>query len=271
MRRIAMRVRTEALEDVMDEIVPLVPQGVHERELGDGASEVAFYGAAGTLPDRAALEGAVGAALLDWTEEEVPDDHAERRRLFGRTWEIDGRLLIRGPDDPPGARGLPEIVIEPVSGAFGTGAHPTTRMCLQILLDMAPAGAFADLGCGAGVLGITAAALGFEPVIAVDYEPRSVAAAARNATRNGVRVQALELDLTRVAPPPAPTIAANVPLVIHEQIAAQLAPAVVHVIVSGIVQDQAVAARELYEAAGLRMVEHLGGAGWQALLMERAS
>jgi ribosomal protein L11 methyltransferase len=271
MRRVALRIREDALEDVMDEIVPLLPQGVHERGLGGGEAEIAFYGAPGTLPERSQVEVAVGAALLDWSEDEVPDDHTERRRMFGRTWEIDGRLLIRGPDDPPGTRGLPEIVIEPVAGAFGTGAHPTTRMCLQILLDMAPAGAFADLGCGAGVLAITAAGMGFEPVIALDHEPRSVAAAQRNAARNGVRVQALEVDLVQAPPPPAPTIAANVPLAIHEALAPRLAPTVFHVIVSGIVEAEADDALRLYEAAGLGMVERLGGSGWQALLMERGA
>jgi ribosomal protein L11 methyltransferase len=269
MLRVAIRVREDALEDVMDEIVPLLPQGVHERDLGGGEAEIAFFGARDALPERAALEAAVGSALLDWSEEDVPDGYTERRRLFGRTWEISGRLLVRGPDDPPGTRGLPEIVIEPVSGAFGTGAHPTTRMCLQILLDMQPAGAFADLGCGAGVLAIAAAGMGFQPVLAIDYEPRSVAAAARNAARNGVRVEAMELDLLQSPPPPTPTVAANVPLAIHEAMAPRLAPTVVHVIVSGIVEGELDPARRLYEAAGLELVEHLGGSGWQAALMER--
>jgi ribosomal protein L11 methyltransferase len=269
MLRVAIRVREDALEAVMDELMPRLPQGVHERDLGGGEAEIAFYGAAGELPERAALEAAVGDALLEWGEQEVPDDHAERRRLFGRTWDIDGRLLVRGPDDPPGTDGLPEIVIEPVSGAFGTGAHPTTRMCLRILLDMPPAGAFADLGCGAGVLAITAAGRGFSPVIAVDHEPRSVAAAARNATRNGVAVEAMELDLTQMPPPGAPTIAANVPLAIHQAIAPRIAPTVVRVIVSGIIEGELAAARALYETAGLRMADHLGADGWQAALMER--
>lgn len=265
-----MRVPSESLEDVMDELVPLLPQGVHERDLGEGETEVSFFGAPEALPDRELLRSAFGEAARDWQESEVPDDPHERKALFGRTWEIDGRLVVRGPGDPPNTRGLPEIVIEPVAGAFGTGAHPTTRMCLQILLDMEPAGGFADLGCGAGVLSVTAALLGFQPVFAVDYEPRSVAAAAGNAQRNGARVEAIELDLLAAPPPPAPTLAANVPLEVHEAIAPRLPEAVVHVIVSGIVLDQADAARALYQAAGLRMVESLGGAGWQCLLMERS-
>ena len=86
-------------------------------------------------------------------------------------------------------------MIESAAGAFGTGAHPTTRMCLELLLALEPGGPFADLGCGAGTLAIAAARLGWEPVLAVDHEPQSVAATQRNAARNGDRVEALELDL----------------------------------------------------------------------------
>ncbi len=271
MLRLAMIVRANDVEDVLDGLVPLLPAGVHERDLDSERVELAFYLPPGEGPSRERLEATAGKSLLEWVaEEEVPDDPRERRRRYGRTWEIDGRLLVRGPDDPPGEKGVPEVVIEPVSGAFGTGAHPTTRMCLQLVLDMQPGGGFADLGCGAGVLAVTAAAMGWDPVFAIDYEPRSVEAARRNGRRNGVRLEAMEIDLSEVPPPPAPTIAANVPLAIHEQIASGLAPAVVHVIVSGIVAHEADPARELYEAAGFTQVERLGGSGWQALLMERA-
>jgi ribosomal protein L11 methyltransferase len=271
MLRLAMIVRADAVEDVLDELVPLLPAGVHERDLGSERVELAFYVAPGDRPAPEELEAAAGGALIEWAqEEEAPDDPRERRKRFGRTWEIDGRMLVRSPDDPPGDKGLPEVVIEPIAGAFGTGAHPTTRMCLQILLDMEPGGAFADLGCGAGVLAVTAAAMGWEPVFAVDHEPRSVEATRRNARRNGVAIEAVELDLTQVPPPPAPTIAANVPLAIHAHIAPKLESAVVHVIVSGIVAPEGDPARELYERAGFKQLERLGGAGWQALLMERA-
>jgi ribosomal protein L11 methyltransferase len=266
----AMIVRADAVEDVLDELVPLLPAGVHERDLDSERVELAFYVRRDDRPPRDDLEAAAGDALLEWAEEEeTSDDPRERRRRFGRAWEIDGRMLVRSPDDPKGEKGLPEVVIEPIAGAFGTGAHPTTRMCLKILLDIEPGGGFADLGCGAGVIAVTAAALGWAPVFAVDHEPRSVEATRRNARRNGVALEVVELDLTRVPPPPAPTIAANVPLAIHEHLAPALAPAVVHVIVSGIVAREADPARELYENAGFKQVERLGGTGWQALLMER--
>jgi len=264
--RIAFTLPPDAAEAAIDQLVPLLPRGVHTRELGDGAVELSFYERAEELPPREQLRAAAGVA--EWTEETVPDDPRARRRLHGRAWEIAGRLRVRSPDDPPGDGTLPELVIEPAAGTFGTGAHPTTRMCLELLLSIEPGGAFADLGCGAGTLAIAAARLGWEPVLAVDHEPQSVAATRRNAERNGVAVEALELDLMAVAPPPAPTLAANVPPPVHGPLAAGLAPAVVHVIASGFVESELPAVVAGYEAAGFALRARLGS-GWQAILLER--
>ena len=267
MLRIAFTLPPAAAEAAIDELVPLLPRGVHERELGDGAVELSFYERPEELPPREQLQAAAG--VDGWSEQTVPDDPRERRRLHGRAWEIAGRLRVRSPGDPPGDGALPELVIEPAAGAFGTGAHPTTRMCLELLLSIEPGGPFADLGCGAGTLAIAAARLGWEPVFAVDHEPQSVAATRRNAERNGVPVEALELDLMTVAPPPAPTLAANVPPPVHAPLAAGLAPAVVHVIASGFVESELPAVLAGYEAAGFALRERLGS-GWQAVLLERA-
>ena len=267
MLRIALTLPADAAEEAIDKLVPLLPRGVHQRELGEGRVELSFYEHAAELPPREQLVAAAGTA--DWSEEEVPDDPIGRRRLHGRAWEVAGRLRVRSPDDPPGDGTLPELVIESAAGAFGTGAHPTTRMCLELLLALEPGGPFADLGCGAGTLAIAAAGLGWAPVFAVDHEPQSVAATSRNADRNGVSVEALELDLAIVAPPPAPTLAANVPPPIHVAVAKGLAPAVIHVIASGFVESELAEVVALYEAAGFRAVTRLGD-GWQAVLLERA-
>jgi ribosomal protein L11 methyltransferase len=266
MQRIALTVRAEAVEEVLDGLLPLLPQGVHPTELADGV-ELAVYG--DDLP-RAEMEAIAGEALITSDEQEAPDDRAERRRRFGRTWEIDGRLVVRPSDATPTNTGLPELVVDSPAGAFGTGAHPTTRMCLELLLDIEPGGPFADLGCGAGVLAIAAARLGWAPVFAIDHEARSVEATARNAEHNQVQIEALQLDLLATDPPPAPTIAANVPPAIHARIAAGLAPAVVHVIVSGVIGADLDDVLAAYAQAGLEPVGERGGSGWRAVLLERA-
>ena len=73
-----------------------------------------------------------------------------------------------------------DLVIDP-GQAFGTGAHHTTRLCLELLLELDPGGALADWGSGSGVLAIAAARLGYAPVLAVDVEPASLEASAVNA------------------------------------------------------------------------------------------
>jgi ribosomal protein L11 methylase PrmA len=105
-------------------------------------------------------------------------------------------------------------------------------------------------------------------VLAVDHEPQSVAATQRNAVRNGVAVDALELDLLAVTPPPAPTMAANVPPAVHRALAPGIAPAVIHLIVSGFVEAELEEVVALYDVAGLAPVAELGE-GWRAVLLER--
>ncbi len=142
---------------------------------------------------------------------------------------------MRPPWEPPTERaGAREIVIDPAQ-AFGTGAHATTRLCLELLLTLAaegtcsgdgprgadstPAaqdtrGAVLDVGAGSGVLGIAAAKLGYGPVLALDNDRQSVLAIVDNATRNDVQIEARRFDLRREALPrldgePVPLVLAN--------------------------------------------------------------
>jgi len=261
-KRVAVTVEPAALEDAYDVLLPLVPAGVHEREAGDGLTELSWYG------DGVARERLDGIAR-GWTVEDAPEDRAARRARFGHVWNVAGRLVVRSAMDPPAPGGVPEIVIESVHGEFGTGAHPTTRASLELLLDVEAAGSFADLGCGSGVLAVAAARFGHAPVIAVDYEPASVEAAAENAARNDVRIEAFEVDLTRTPPPPAVTLAANVPLAVHRAVAGRLDARTRTVIASGLTAAEVDEAAELYEAGGLRPARRIEDHGWAALLFVR--
>jgi ribosomal protein L11 methyltransferase len=124
---------------------------------------------------------------------------------------VGGRVHVRAPwHHPPAAgAGVLDVVIDP-GQAFGTGAHATTRLCLELLLELEPAGAVVDLGCGSGVLAIAAAKLGFGPVLGVDHDALAVDATRENARVNGVAVAARGYDLMRDGPAPAaPTVLAN--------------------------------------------------------------
>jgi ribosomal protein L11 methyltransferase len=79
--------------------------------------------------------------------------------------------------------------------AFGTGAHPTTRLCLAWLAENVMAGvSMLDYGCGSGILAIVAAKLGAEPVVGVDLDPLAIRATTENAAMNDVRVNAMHVD-----------------------------------------------------------------------------
>lgn len=260
MRRVSCTVRADDVEDVLDVLLPRLPQGVHERDAGGGRRELSWFGG-----DR--LEAELGELAADWAEEDAPAGHAERISRYGQAWVVADRLSIRAQGAPPGPPGLPEVVIGADSGQFGTGAHPTTRDCVELLAALPAGGPFADLGCGAGVLAIAAARLGFGPVVAVDYEAGSVRAATANAAANGVEVEVRRADLLYEQPPAADTVAANVPLAVHRAMGPALARHARRVIVSGVVVGEAGAAAEAY--APLRPVQRRDTAGWSTLLLER--
>ena len=99
-------------------------------------------------------------------------------------------------------------MIEP-GRAFGTGAHPTTRACIELLAVQAR-GSVLDVGCGSGVIAVAAARLGFGPVLAVDLDPVAVAATRENAVRNDVEVETRLLDALQDELPQADLVVANI-------------------------------------------------------------
>jgi len=137
---------------------------------------------------------------------EVGDDWEQRWRAFHRAVVI-GPLWVGPPWQPPAA-GTTAVVIDP-GRAFGTGAHPTTRLCLELLLAEQRGGVL-DLGCGSGVIAFAAAALGFAPVVAVDVDPVAVEVATANAKANGVAVAVGEADVLSGELPEAGLAVANI-------------------------------------------------------------
>lgn len=225
MIRLAIRVARPDAEIALAELLELAPGGVEEVDHGD-TIEYAVYGAEGELPSLPDLRAAAGEALVEVTTTQVADDWASRWRDFHVPVTIGGRLHVRPPwaDPPPGAQsgsgpGLLDIVIDP-NQAFGTGAHATTRLCLEALLALQdPGGPLVDLGCGSGVLAIAAARLGWAPVSGLDHERAAVDAARENAQANGVTLDLRHGDLLHGGrgAPSAPTVVANLlrPLLAH--------------------------------------------------------
>ena len=201
--RLAVRCRPEQAEIVLAELTVLAPNGVEE-ERGPGYVEYAIYGGEGELPELGEVEAAAGDGLVEVVATEVPDDWADRWQDFHKPLLVGGRLWLRPSWEEP-REGAIDLVVDP-GRAFGTGAHPTTRLCLEYLLELEAAGEaggpLTDLGTGSGVLAIAAAKLGWDPVSGYDHEPPSIEAAAANAAANGV-----EVDLRAAQPPREPAAA----------------------------------------------------------------
>ncbi len=99
---------------------------------------------------------------------------------------------------PPEADAI-NLVLDP-GLAFGTGSHPTTRMCLQWLVRERPTGAIWDYGCGSGILAIAAAKLGAREVVGVDIDPQAVRSAHDNADANAVTAAFFDASATLPTP-----------------------------------------------------------------------
>jgi ribosomal protein L11 methyltransferase len=248
---------------VLAALLELAPTGVEQVD-GEGWVEYALYGAPGELPSLPEGEAEVGGVRVSVRGEEVAEDWEERWKRFHAPVLVAGKLYVRPPWEEPAIRpGVTEVVIDP-GRAFGTGAHPTTRLSLELMLELDAEGPFADLGCGSGVLSIAAAKLGFEPVIAFDSDRLAVEATQLNARDNGVVLARVErMDLRSEVPPAEHTVAANLMRPLLLRLADLLDPRPHTLIVSGLLDaegDEVAAA-----FAPLRERRRLSLQGWCAL------
>lgn len=269
MIRLALRVARAEAELVLAELVELAPGGVEEVDVSRDLVEYAVYGAPGELPALPDLRAAAGGALVEVRTTEVGDDWATRWREFHRPLRVGG-LLVRAPWHDAAREGE-EIVIDP-GQAFGTGAHPTTRLCLELLSELAPIGPLVDAGCGSGVLAIAACKLGFAPVTALDHDPLAVEATRANAAVNGVALESRRWDLRHEALPPAPTVAANLLRPLLLELARSLPslsepPEVL--VAGGLLAHEGDEVAAAFAPAGLREARRLEGDGWVALELRR--
>ena len=194
-----------------------------------------------------------------------------RRLLIVPSWQADER----GDQalDPAGEPLLP-VILDP-GMAFGTGLHPSTRLCMAALERVVqPGDEVLDVGCGSGVLSITAARLGAAAILATDIDPIAITATVENAERNGVEAQIMarlgSLPLAEEKPAGWQVIVANIlaDVIVHllvEGMARLLAPAG-HLIVSGIIEPRAAEVEAALAAAGLRVQDRLSEGDWVALV-----
>jgi ribosomal protein L11 methyltransferase len=191
-------VPAERAEQARAVMVALFPEGFEERDANGGVELAAYTNPAG--------EERIWQAFGSATAADVAEDWEDRWRAFHRPVTAGGLWIGPPWETPPEDR--PAVVIDP-GRAFGTGAHPTTRLCVELLVGR-PRGSMLDVGCGSGVLSIAAARLGFSPVVALDVDPVAVDVTRTNAAANGVHVEASVGDATTDRLPPADVVVANI-------------------------------------------------------------
>jgi ribosomal protein L11 methyltransferase len=221
-------------EEARAAMVALFPGGFEEVERPGELELAAYTDAAG----EARLQGALGEVASS----PVSEGWEEAWKQFHRPTRI-GPLWVGPPWEESDAGAL-GVVVDP-GRAFGTGTHPTTRLCLELLVEQERT-SLVDLGCGSGVVAVAAAKLGFAPVIGLDSEVDAVDAARANALANGVEIEVRHEDVLSALLPEAGLAVANIDLPIVERLASRVrAPLLI--------------------ASGYLEGVHPRASGWQAL------
>ncbi len=193
---------------------------------------------------------------LDWVR--LTQSQFDPIRISPRLW------IVPTWHTPPDAEAI-NLILDP-GVAFGTGSHPTTRLCLQWLdTHLSGQETVLDYGCGSGILAIAAAKLGAGQITGIDIDPQAVLASRQNATSN-------QVDATFFLPDDAPSVPADILLAnILSAPLTMLAPALAtavrqggHIVLSGILTDQAEAVMATYHP-WFTIAQYQTAEGWVCL------
>jgi ribosomal protein L11 methyltransferase len=231
-------------------MLELFPEGFEEVDWSDGVELVAYTDPGG----EERLWHTFGGAR----SEDVAADWRDRWKAFHHPVRV-GPLWIGPPWEEPPADAI-AVSIEP-GRAFGTGAHPTTQLCAELLLEL-ERGSLLDLGCGSGVLSIVAAKVGFAPVLAFDTDENAVAATRANAAANEVDVETTLADVLTQDLPSTDVALANITRPTLESLSPRLRSR--RLVSSGYLPT------EETTLAGFRHVRRLTRDSWAADLYEAA-
>ena len=250
-----------------------------------GASRVKFY-----VPDSEEGQKQLRQYLAG-LEDHEPQTVSLREEDWATSWQkyyqpipVGNRVYIvpdwmRGEPVPDGRTPL---YLNP-GLTFGTGAHPTTQLCLELLEEVLQSGdKVLDLGCGSGILAIAALALGASRAVGVDIDPKAADVAFENAALNGVGPDRLSvyagdvLSDKKLAAKLGPgqnrvvlaNIVADVIIPLSAKAGEFMTPDGVF-LTSGVIDGREDEVRAALEANGFAVVKHLERGGWHAFRGER--
>jgi ribosomal protein L11 methyltransferase len=249
-----------------------------------GASRVKFY-----VPDSGEGRGQLRRYLAG-LEEYEPQTVSLREEDWATSWQKYyqpipvGRRVYIVPDwmrGQPVPEGRAPLYLNP-GLTFGTGAHPTTQLCLELLEDaLRPGDRVLDLGCGSGILAIAALALGASRAVGVDIDPKAADVAFENAALNGIGRDRLAvyagdvLTDKRLAAKLGPgenrvvlaNIVADVIIPLSAKAGEFMTPGGVF-LTSGIIEGRQEEVKAALEQSGLAVARHLERGGWHAFQAE---
>lgn len=192
----------------------------------------------------------------DWVR--LTQSQFQPMQISSRLWVVPSWHL---PPDPDAIN----IALDP-GIAFGTGAHPTTRLCLRWLdTVITPQADVLDYGCGSGILAIAAMKLGAASACGVDIDPQALIAARNNAEQNHVTVNFV--DAEDAPGTPAKIVVANIlanPLTVLAPLLTRLTQPGGRIALSGILVEQAAAVLDTY-AGNFDMQQTAKDEGWVLL------
>ncbi len=218
--------------------------------------------------------GALDFGTLEETKREIEgDDWIDVWKKHFRPLHIGERIVVVPEWIPYEKKEGEETVLLDSNMAFGTGEHETTGMCLELLQEYLKEGdEVLDVGCGSGILGISAVKLGAKKAYLSDLDPIAVQSAEHNANKNGVEgktvvTQANLLDGSEVR---ADLVLAN----ITAEVLALLAPSIPNalkedgtLILSGIIKDRLSFVKNAYAGIGLKVIDERERGEWHALVL----
>ena len=211
------------------------------------------------------------------------EDWAESWKASFHPLAIGQRLLILPPWIPQTDRSRMPLVLDP-GMAFGTGAHPSTRMCLEALENLVqPGDLVVDLGCGSGILDVAAVLFGASHVLACDIDEHAIAATLRGAELNAVASQIEvfqgslpEVEARLAGVRQADVLVANIlasilrRMLLEEGLADLVGPAG-WIVLSGILQEQRDELDAAAQQAGLTLEAEAGDGIWVTLTYRKPS
>ncbi len=231
-------------------MLDVFPEGFEESPAAELVELAGYVATSGAEERCAMLDGAISTEVAEGWETAWQEYHQPvviEDLWLGQPWKA-----------PPA--GLTAVTIRP-GMAFGTGAHATTRLCIELLLAERP-GALVDLGCGSGVLAVVGGTFGFSPVVAVDVDAVAVAETRAHARLNGVEIDVRLGDAAGLDLVEPPLVIANLPQTELGRSLAALRPK--RAIVSGF------RAGDVAAMPGYRITERRLRDGWQAARIDRA-